>query len=118
MPKIMPKPISSPVSSSANRKRTNGSSSYSISLPDPFESLGILAIYQFHFILILISIYGLICAGLADDSFIVEAPSFVVPYLIEKSASKTVQSMVPPSGICSRRSSSSPEEESPAKESP
>ena len=49
--------------------------------------------------MILISIYGLICAGLADDSFIVEAPSFVVPYLIEKSASqnlkKTVQSMVP-----------------------
>jgi hypothetical protein len=36
---------------------------------------------------------------LADDSFIVEAPSFVVPYLIEKSASqnlkKTVQSMDP-----------------------
>ncbi len=36
---------------------------------------------------------------MADDSFIVEAPSFVVPYLIEKSASqnlkKTVQSMVP-----------------------
>ena len=41
----------------------------------------------------------MICAGLADDSFVVEAPSFVVPYLIEKSASqnlkKTVQSMVP-----------------------
>nr|CAH0105208.1 unnamed protein product [Daphnia galeata] len=84
MPKIMPKPIPSPISSSANRKRTNASSSNSISLPDHFESL-----------------------GLADDSFIVEAPSFVVPYLIEKSASKTVQSMVPPSGICSRRSSSS-----------
>lgn len=38
---------------------------------------------------------------MADDSFIVEAPSFVVPYLIEKSASqnlkKTVESMNPTS---------------------
>ena len=37
--------------------------------------------------------------GLADDSFIVEAPSFVVPYLIEKSAfqnlKKTVSSLNP-----------------------
>ena len=36
---------------------------------------------------------------MADDSFIVEAPSFVVPYLIEKSASqnlkKKIQSIVP-----------------------
>jgi hypothetical protein len=98
MPKIMPKPIPSPVSSSANRKRTIASSSNSTSLPDPFESLCILAIYLFNFIFDFntVSIYGLICAGLADDSFIVEAPSFVVPYLIEKSASqnlkKTVQS--------------------------
>ena len=38
--------------------------------------------------------------GLADDSFIVEAPSFVVPYLIEKTApenlKKTVESLSPP----------------------
>jgi hypothetical protein len=38
--------------------------------------------------------------GLADDSFIVEAPSFVVPYLIEKVAledlKKTVETLKPP----------------------
>lgn len=32
--------------------------------------------------------------GLADDSFIVEAPSFVVPYLIEKTASQNLKKVV------------------------
>lgn len=76
LPKTMPKPTPPPTTSSASRKNITSSNSNSTSLPDPFESL-----------------------GLADDSFIVEAPSFVVPYLIEKSASqnlkKTVQSMDP-----------------------
>ena len=50
IPKVMPKPIPPPVSSSANRKNTNSSSSNSTSLPDPFESLGMLTIYLFNFI--------------------------------------------------------------------
>ena len=50
LPKVMPKPIPPPVSSSANRKSTNSSSSNSTSLPDPFESLGILTIYLLNFI--------------------------------------------------------------------
>jgi hypothetical protein len=49
-PKVMPKPIPPPVSTSANRKSTNSSSSNSTSLPDPFESLGMLTIYLFNFI--------------------------------------------------------------------
>ena len=65
IPKVMPKPIPPPVSSSANRKNTNSSSSNSTSLPDPFESLGILASYLFNFIFdfkkFLIIIWFILC---------------------------------------------------------
>ena len=57
-------------------KKTTSSNATAHSLPDPFEAL-----------------------GLADDSFIVEAPSFVVPYLIEKTAPqnfrKHIDTMIP-----------------------
>ena len=64
-PKVIPKPITLPVSTSANRKSTNSSSSNSTSLPDPFESLGILASYLFNFIFdfkkFLIIIWFILC---------------------------------------------------------
>lgn len=106
-PKPVPKPVQPPP---VRKSSANGSVK-----ADPFDTLGMFTFCQSRETLLTV-----LFTGLSDDSFIVEAPSFVVPYLIEKAAGEELKKLVelvkPPAKREPKEDSSDEESDSDSKE--